>query len=25
VNLLDSVKLEIPVADPLEDESWPKL
>jgi cell division protease FtsH len=25
LNLLDSVKLEIPVADPLEDESWPKL
>ncbi len=25
VNLLDSVKLEIPAADPLKDESWPKL
>jgi cell division protease FtsH len=25
LNLLDSVKLEIPAADPLKDESWPKL
>ena len=25
VNLLDSISLEIPPADPLKDESWPKL
>jgi ATP-dependent Zn protease len=25
LNLLESVKLEIPAADPLKDDSWPKL
>ena len=25
VNLLDSINLEIPAADPMKDESWPKL
>jgi hypothetical protein len=25
LNLLESVNLEVPAADPLEDESWPKL